>query len=101
MAKIDRLKEEVGWLKVVFGVLVAIDVSVLGWLAQNYPTASRLLVLGATALGQLCDCAREPIGVSSNQATGGRVMVWFVIAALAAFAIALILVVRDAERLSR
>lgn len=45
MAKIDRLKEEVGWLKVVFGVLVAIDVSLLGWLAQNYDGTSRLLVL--------------------------------------------------------
>jgi hypothetical protein len=28
-ARIDRLKEEIGWLKVVFGVLVAIDVSLL------------------------------------------------------------------------
>jgi len=24
MAKLDRLKEEIGWLKVVFGILVAI-----------------------------------------------------------------------------
>jgi hypothetical protein len=49
MAKIDRLKEEVGWLKIVFGLLVAIDVSLLGWLAQNYTTASRLLVLADAA----------------------------------------------------
>ena len=48
MAKIDRLKEEVGWLKVVFGILVAIDASLLGWLAQNYASASRLLVLAGT-----------------------------------------------------
>jgi hypothetical protein len=48
MAKIDRLKEEIGWLKVVFGVLVAIDASLLGWLAQSYGTASRLLVLNQT-----------------------------------------------------
>ena len=50
MAKIDRLKEEIGWLKVVFGVLVALNVSLVGWLAQNYATASltlRLLALGA------------------------------------------------------
>jgi len=33
MAKIDRLKEEIGWLKLVFGLLVAIDVSLVGWLA--------------------------------------------------------------------
>jgi hypothetical protein len=50
MARIDRLKEEVGWLKVVFGVLVALDASLLGWLAQNYASASRLLVLAGTAL---------------------------------------------------
>lgn len=41
MAKIDRLKEEIGWLKVVFGFLVAIDASLLAWLAQNYATATR------------------------------------------------------------
>lgn len=49
MAKIDRLKEEIGWLKVLFAVLVAIDASLMGWLAQNYATASRLLIFAATA----------------------------------------------------
>jgi len=48
MAKIDRLKEEIGWLKVVFGVLVAIDATLLGWLAQNYARAGGLLVLAGT-----------------------------------------------------
>jgi hypothetical protein len=48
MAKVDRLKEEIGWLKVVFGILVAIDASLLGWVAQNYATGSRLLVLAGT-----------------------------------------------------
>jgi len=46
MAKIDRLEEEIGWLKLVFGLLVAIDVSLVGWLAQNYASASRVLVVG-------------------------------------------------------
>jgi hypothetical protein len=51
MAKIDRLKEEIGWLKLVFGVLVAIDVSPVGWLAQNYASANRfLLVSGVIAI---------------------------------------------------
>jgi hypothetical protein len=45
----DRLKEEIGWLKVVFAVLAAIDASLMGWLAQNYTTASRLLVVAGTA----------------------------------------------------
>ena len=39
MAKIDRLKEEIGWLKVVFAALLAIGASLVGWLAQNYETA--------------------------------------------------------------
>ena len=52
MAKIDRLKEEVGWLKVMFGILVAIDVSLVAWLAQNYGKASWLLILaGVVATG--------------------------------------------------
>ena len=46
MAKIDRLKEEIGWLKLVFGVLVAIDVSMVGWSAQNYASANSVLVVG-------------------------------------------------------
>ena len=53
MAKLDRLKEEIGWLKLVFGILVAIDASLVGWLAQNYATANRMLVVSgviATAM---------------------------------------------------
>ncbi|MBI3060400.1 MAG: hypothetical protein HYY83_00230 [Deltaproteobacteria bacterium] len=45
MAKIDRLKEEIGWLKLVFGLLIAIDVSLVGWLAQNYASSSWALVV--------------------------------------------------------
>ena len=45
MSKADRIKEVLGWLKVVFGVLVAIDASLLGWLSQNYTGSSWLLVL--------------------------------------------------------
>jgi len=37
--QIDRIKEELGWFKVVFGVLVAMGASVVAWLAQNYLTA--------------------------------------------------------------
>lgn len=45
MPRIDRIKEEIGWLKLVFGVLVAVDVSLLGWLAQNYASANSVLLL--------------------------------------------------------
>ena len=52
MSKADRIKEEIGWLKLVFGILVAIDVSLVVWLAQNYTTAERVLVLaGLVAVG--------------------------------------------------
>jgi len=45
MSKIDRLKEEIGWLKVVFGILVAIEVSLIAWLSQNYASVSKVLVI--------------------------------------------------------
>ena len=43
MSKADKLKEEIGWLKVIFAILVAIDISLVGWLAQNYDVASAFL----------------------------------------------------------
>ncbi len=45
MSKAERIKEEIGWLKLVFGILVAIDVSLVAWLAQNHGTSDRTLVL--------------------------------------------------------
>jgi uncharacterized membrane protein len=51
MSKAERLKEEIGWLKVVFAVSVALDASLVAWLAQNFDTASRfLLVAGVVAV---------------------------------------------------
>ena len=44
MASIDRLKEEIGWLKVPFGVLVVVDASLLGWLAQSHADVHPVLV---------------------------------------------------------
>ena len=35
MARVDKLEEEIGWLKVVFAILVAVDISLIGWFAQN------------------------------------------------------------------
>ncbi len=45
MSKAERLKEEIGWLKVVFAVCVALDASLVAWLAQNYSTANPVLVV--------------------------------------------------------
>ena len=45
MSKIDRIKEEIGWLKVVFVLFVTIDVSFVAWLAQNYDNTPKILVI--------------------------------------------------------
>ena len=43
MSKIDKLKEEIGWLKTIFGILAVTDISLLAWLAQNYNDTNLLL----------------------------------------------------------
>jgi 4-hydroxybenzoate polyprenyltransferase len=48
MTRADRIKEEIGWLKVPFGLLAVIDASLLGWLAQSYTKANPVLVAAAT-----------------------------------------------------
>lgn len=45
MSETDRIKEELAWLKVVFGVFVVIDVSLVAWLAQNYKDAAAILMV--------------------------------------------------------
>ena len=47
MPKIDGIKEELGWLKVLFGISVAIDVSLIGWIAQNFNSANHVVVVFA------------------------------------------------------
>ena len=50
MAKADSAKEEIGWLKVVFAVAAATDVSLLAWVSQTAGTAAgRLMVAAITA----------------------------------------------------
>ena len=44
MAYIDKAKEEIGWLKVVFAILLAADISLVAWGVQNYGKASPLLL---------------------------------------------------------
>ena len=48
MAKIDKIKEFIGFLKVAFGILVAIDVSMIGWLFKNATTASTMQIVLVT-----------------------------------------------------
>jgi hypothetical protein len=47
MSKVDGVKEELGWLKVVFAVFIAIDVSLVAWVAQNYNATNGVLVVVA------------------------------------------------------
>ena len=44
MSRAERIKEEIGWLKVLFAVTVALDASLVAWLAQNYETAQTVIV---------------------------------------------------------
>ena len=43
MARIDKLKEEIGWLKVIFAISIATDISLIAWLIQNYGKISWFL----------------------------------------------------------
>ena len=44
VAKIDKIKELIGYLKVVLGILIAIDVSIVGWLFKNEEHLSNLKI---------------------------------------------------------
>ncbi|MEK7285873.1 MAG: hypothetical protein AAB035_01045 [Nitrospirota bacterium] len=44
MSQAEKIKEEIGWLKLVFVGFLAIDVSLVGWLAQHYNAAGIVLV---------------------------------------------------------
>ena len=47
MSKADSVKEEIGFLKLVFAVLVALDASLVAWISQNFRTAHVVLLIGA------------------------------------------------------
>jgi hypothetical protein len=45
MPRLDKLKEELGWLKVVFGIFIATDLSLMAWLVKNYEIQSEFLTI--------------------------------------------------------
>ena len=48
MAYIDKIKEEIGWLKIIFAISIATDISLIAWLIQSYGKVRLLLsILGA------------------------------------------------------
>ena len=50
MAAIDKMKEQIGWLKVTFALLVAIDVSLIGWFVQNFNMINQFLLLATLVI---------------------------------------------------
>jgi len=46
----DGIKEELGWLKVLFAVLAAVDAPLVAWLSQNYVRANYGIVIGASVM---------------------------------------------------
>jgi hypothetical protein len=53
MSQLDRLKEQIGWLKVVFGLLFATDISLIAYLFNSIDVLSLIqlvFVVGALLL---------------------------------------------------
>ena len=44
MAKIDRIKEFINYLKVLLVLLLATNVGLIGWIANNYKSADSILI---------------------------------------------------------
>ncbi len=50
MSKSEKIKEQIGWLKVAFGLLVAMTASLIGWMASNYNLADPFLMISSVVL---------------------------------------------------
>ena len=48
MGRTDKLKEEIGWLKVIFAISIATDISLIAWLIENFGQANLFLYLVGT-----------------------------------------------------
>lgn len=57
MSETDKIKEETGWFKLLFGLLVAVDVPLIVWIVENFATASFSHRLVAVILALLFSCA--------------------------------------------
>ena len=67
MAYIDKLKEEIGWLKVIFAILIATDISLIAWLIQNYGQVNLFLYLAGTLAALLIMFAIDRIDNSARK----------------------------------
>jgi len=50
VSKAEKIKEQIGWLKIVFGLLTAILVSLVGFIATSYKSAEPVTLVLATGL---------------------------------------------------
>ena len=44
MSEIDEIKEFIGYLKVIFALVLATTIGLISWLVQNYQSADKLLL---------------------------------------------------------
>lgn len=54
MSELDVLKERIAYLKVLFGILVVTEISLVGWLTSNFTEAPILCGWPASLLRQFC-----------------------------------------------
>jgi len=45
MGKMDKIKEKIGWLKIAFGLLTAVVISLVGYIATSYKTAEPIMLI--------------------------------------------------------
>ena len=50
MSRNEQIKEQIGWLKVVFGILSAVLISLIGFLATKYKTIDTEIEIMTTVL---------------------------------------------------
>ena len=70
MSKIDKVKEELNWLKVLFAILVATLFSMVAWMAQNHQEAGIIMILagaGAVIIAVLLALVARYARIKINQ----------------------------------
>jgi hypothetical protein len=50
LSEIDEIKEFIGYLKVVFALVLATTIGLISWLVQNYQSAEKLLLYADVVL---------------------------------------------------
>lgn len=50
MSKLDRIKEQIAYLKLWLSILIVTAISLMGWLITHFDTENHFLVFGAAAV---------------------------------------------------